>query len=241
MVQKAREKHEINILIVEDEEDIAEMIRHFIEKTGYNVDVAYDGQTALEKIQPWTDLVLLDVMLPKIDGFEVCRRIRKRADTEKIPIIFLTAKAEEQDQIAGLMLGGDDYLTKPASMEVVMARVGAALRRAQVSEVQTLSTLGLTLYVNEYRAELHGKDLDLTLTEFELLHYLVSHPRQAYRRQELLESIWKDALMVTERTVDAHMKNLREKLEDFSQHIETVRGIGYRFNDETAHAGSKSD
>ena len=196
------------------------------------MDVAYDGQTAIEKVQPWTDLVLLDVMLPKIDGFEVCQRIRKRVETEKIPIIFLTAKAEDHDQIYGLMMGGDDYLAKPTSMEVVVARVDAALRRAQVSEVKTLSTLGLTLYVNEYRGELYGEDLDLTLTEFELLYYLVSHPRKAYRRRELLESIWKDALMVTPRTVDAHMRNLREKIGDFSQYIETVRGVGYRFNDE---------
>ena len=230
MALKAKEKHEINILIVEDEEDIAEISRHFLENEGYTVDVAYDGQQALNKIRPWTDLVLLDVMLPKVSGFEVCQQIRARAETERIPIIFLTAKAEDEDQVRGLMLGGDDYLTKPTSMEVILARVQSALRRAQVSEIKTVTIFGLTLYVDEYRAEFQEKDLGLTLTEFQLLAFLIKHPRQAYRREELLGTLWKDALMVTPRTVDAHMKNLREKLGDFSKYIETVRGVGYRFN-----------
>ncbi len=231
MAKKTKEKHEVNILIVEDEADIAEIICHLLEKEGYTVDIAYDGQQALNQIRPWTDLVLLDVMLPELDGFEVCHQIRSKADTEEIPIIFLTAKAEDEDQVRGLMLGGDDYLTKPASMEVILARVKSALRRSQVSEIKTIITFGLTLYVNEYRAEYEGNDLGLTLTEFELLKFLIKHPRKAYRRKELLETIWKDSMMVTNRTVDAHMKNLREKLGEFAKYIETVRGVGYRFND----------
>lgn len=231
MAQKAKEKHEINILIVEDEEDIAEVICHFLEDTGYNVKIAYDGLEALNMVSPRTDLILLDVMLPNLDGFEVCKQVRARSETEEIPIIFLTAKAEDKDQVRGLMLGGDDYLMKPISIEVILARVQAALRRAQISEIDSMSALGLTLYLNEYRAEYKGKDLGLTLTEFEMLSYLFKHPRQAHRRKDLLDTIWKDALMVTERTVDAHMKNLREKLGGFSKYIETVRGIGYRFND----------
>ena len=212
MVQKSKAKHETNILIVEDEEDIAEVIAHFLGEVGYNVDIAYDGQQALKKAYPWTDLVLLDVMLPKIDGFEVCRRLRSKVETEEIPIIFLTAKAEDEDQIRGLMLGGDDYLTKPVSMEVLLARIQAGLRRAQIGEIETITTMGLTIYVNEYRAELHGIDLGLTLTELELLSFLIRHPRQTYRRKELLDILWPDSKMVTHRTVDTHMKNLREKL-----------------------------
>ncbi|MCY3595001.1 MAG: response regulator transcription factor [Bacteroidetes bacterium] len=237
MVQKSKAKHEINILVVEDEEDIAEVIAHFLGDVGYNVDIAYDGQQALNKAHPWTDLILLDVMLPKIDGFEVCQQLRSKVETEKIPIIFLTAKDEDQDQVRGLMLGGDDYLTKPVSMEVLLARIRAGLRRAQIGEVETITIMGLTIYVNEYRAEFQGIDLGLTLTELELLSFLIRHPRQAHRRKELLDVIWPDSKMVTQRTVDTHMKNLREKLGSFARYIETVRGVGYRFNDAISYEG----
>ncbi len=235
MVQKSKAKHETNILIVEDEEDIAEVIAHFLGEVGYNVDIAYDGQQALRKVHPWTDLVLLDVMLPKIDGFEVCQQLRSKVETEEIPIIFLTAKDEDEDQIRGLMLGGDDYLTKPVSMEVLLARIQAGLRRAQIGEAETITAMELTIFANEYRAELQGIDLGLTLTELELLSFLIRHPRQAYRRKELLDVIWPDSKMVTQRTVDTHMKNLREKLGGFAKYIETVRGVGYRFNDAIFH------
>ncbi len=235
MLQKSKPKHEINILVVEDEEDIAEVIAHFLGEVGYSVDVAYDGQQALRKIHPWTDLILLDVMLPKMDGFQVCQQLRSRDETEEIPIIFLTAKAEDEDQIRGLMLGGDDYLTKPVTMEVLLARIKANLRRAHIGEVETITNMGLTIYVNEYRAEFLGRDLGLTLTELELLSFLIRHPRQVYRRKELLDVLWQDSKMVTPRTVDTHMKNLREKLGSYAKHIETVRGIGYRFNDITTY------
>ncbi len=241
MAQKSKAKHETNILVVEDEEDIAEVIAHFLEEVGYNVDIAYDGQQALRKTSPETDLVLLDVMLPKVDGFEVCQQLRSKVETEAIPIIFLTAKAEDSDQIRGLMLGGDDYLTKPVTMEILLARIRASLRRAQIGEVETITTKGLTIYVNEYRAKLRGIDLGLTLTEFELLSFLVRHPRQAYRRKELLDLIWLDSKMVTERTVDTHMKNLREKLGSFAKYIETVRGIGYCFSDAISESGKNEE
>lgn len=126
-------------------------------------------------------------------------------------------------------MGGDDYLTKPVSPQVIVAHVKAVIRRSGVEESKTLDVDGLTIYEDEYRATLDGRDLGLTLTEFELLRYLVRHPRKAFSRQQLLETIWEDAMMVTERTVDAHIKNLREKLGDFAKHIETVRGVGYRF------------
>ena len=220
---------ELNILIVDDEEDVVEVLSHFLSQEGYNIHKAYDGEQALAKATPEMDLIVLDIMLPGLDGYEVCRRLRSRVETETIPIIFLSAKIEEEDQIKGLMLGGDDYLTKPVSPQVVLAHAKAVLRRSGVEESRTLQVNDLTIFEDEYRASLYGKDLGLTLTEFELLRYLCRHPRKAFTRQQLLETIWKDAMMVTERTVDAHIKNLREKLGSFAQHIQTVRGVGYRF------------
>lgn len=223
---------DINILLVDDEEDVTEIISHFLRQEGFNVIVAHDGEDGLAKAQQDIDLLVLDVMLPGLDGFEVARRLRGRVETETIPILFLTAKVEEQDQIEGLMAGGDAYLTKPVSPQVVLAHARAILRRAGTEESKILQVNNLTIYEDEYRATLHGEDLGLTLTEFELLRYLVRHPRKAFTRQQLLETIWKDAMMVTERTVDAHIKNLREKLGDFARHIQTVRGVGYRFVEE---------
>jgi DNA-binding response OmpR family regulator len=229
---RTAEASEIKILVVDDEEDIVEVISHFLSQEGYQVEKAYDGEEALRKATPEIDLIVLDIMLPGLDGYEVCRRLRSRVETEHIPIIFLTAKIEEEDQVKGLMMGGDDYLTKPVALPILLARIKAVLRRAGVEESRTLQVKDLTIYEDEYRASLRGKDLGLTLTEFELLRYLVRHPRKAFTRQELLERIWKDAMMVTERTVDAHIKNLREKLGDFAKHIQTVRGVGYRFVEE---------
>lgn len=223
---------DINILVVDDEEDVAEVVSLFLAKEGYKVDQAHDGQEALDKVDSNTNLIVLDIMMPELDGYEVCRRLRSRVETETIPILFLSAKIEEEDQIKGLMLGADGYLTKPASPQVILANVQAILRRSGVEESKILQVNNLTIYEDEYRASLDGKDLGLTLTEFELLRYLVRHPRKAFTRQQLLETIWKDAMMVTERTVDAHIKNLREKLGDFAKHIQTVRGVGYRFVEE---------
>ncbi|HHP7238900.1 response regulator transcription factor [Longibacter sp.] len=229
---------DINILVVDDEKDVVEVVGHFLQEEGYNVETAFDGEEALEKADSDINLIVLDIMLPGLDGYEVCRRLRSRVETEMIPIVFLSAKTEEEDQIEGLMLGGDDYLTKPVSPQVLVAHVKAVLRRSGVEESNILEVDNLTIYEDEYRAELNGEDLGLTLTEFELLRYLVRHPRKAFTRQQLLETIWKDAMMVTERTVDAHIKNLREKLGEFAKHIQTVRGVGYRFvrEEESAEA-----
>ncbi|MEM1118275.1 MAG: response regulator transcription factor [Bacteroidota bacterium] len=222
---------EITILVVDDEEDVVEIISHFLREEGYNVLTAYDADEALSKAGPDIDAILLDVMLPGMSGFDIAKRLRGRVETEKIPIIMMTAKTEESDQLQGLE-NADQYLTKPVSPKVVLANIRAVLRRTGTEESKTLSVAGLTIYEDEYRATLDSDDLGLTLTEFELLRYLVRHPRKAFTRQQLLETIWKDAMMVTERTVDAHIKNLREKLGDFARHIQTVRGVGYRFVEE---------
>jgi DNA-binding response OmpR family regulator len=224
----------VNILVVDDEEDVVEVVGHFLEQEGYRVDKAYDGEEALQKASTETNLIILDIMMPKLSGYEVCERLRSRVETETIPIIFLSAKTEEEDQVKGLMMGADDYLNKPVSPQVIVAHVKAVLRRAGIEESRTLQVRNLVIYEDEYRATLEAKDLGLTLTEFELLRYLVRHPRKAFTRQQLLETIWQDAMMVTERTVDAHIKNLREKLGSFAQHIQTVRGVGYRFVEDGA-------
>jgi two-component system phosphate regulon response regulator PhoB len=223
---------DIDVLVVDDEKDVVEVVTHFLQEEGYTVHQAFDGEEALEKATPDIDIIVLDIMLPGVDGYEVCKQLRSRVETETIPIIFLSAKTEEEDQVEGLMLGADDYLTKPVSPQVLVAHVKAVLRRSGVEESSIVEVNDLTIYEDEYRAELGGEDLGLTLTEFELLRYLVRHPRKAFTRQQLLETIWKDAMMVTERTVDAHIKNLREKLGDFAKHIQTVRGVGYRFVEE---------
>lgn len=224
----------VNILVVDDEEDVVEVVSHFLEQEGYSVAKAYDGEDALGKASAETDLIVLDIMLPGLDGYEVCERLRSRVETETIPIIFLSAKSEEDDQIKGLMMGADDYLTKPVAPQVIVAHVKAVLRRTGMEESRTIHVNNLAIYEDEYRATLDDKDLGLTLTEFELLRYLVRHPRKAFTRQQLLETIWQDAMMVTERTVDAHIKNLREKLGGFARHIQTVRGVGYRFVEEAS-------
>ena len=229
MAVTSLEPSKINILIVEDEEDVAEVVSHFFEQEGYQVSIAYDGVEALEKANRKTHLILLDVMIPKVDGFEVCRRLRARAETEAIPIIFFTAKSEDTDQIRGFMLGGDAYLTKPVSPRMILAQSRAVLRLSGVEESKTMVIDDLTIYEDEVRVSYQGEDLGITLTEFELLRFLARHPRKAFSRQQLLSTIWKDAMMVTERTVDAHIKNLREKLGPVSTHIQTVRGVGYRF------------
>ncbi len=228
--------NEITVLVVDDEEDVVEIISHFLRQEGYNVLTAYDGDEALAKATPDIDCIVLDVMLPGMDGLEIARRLRGRVETEKIPILFLTARTEEMDELEGLTAGGDTYLKKPVSPQVVLANIRAVLRRTGTEESKILTVNNLIIFEDEYRATLEGEDLGLTLTEFELLRYLVRHPRKAFTRQQLLETIWKDAMMVTERTVDAHIKNLREKLGTFAQHIQTVRGVGYRFVEEEAAA-----
>ena len=235
----ASEPSDLRILVVDDEEDNVEIISHFLEQEGYRVDRAYDGEQALEAVRRHNndvDLIVLDIMMPGKDGHEVVQALRSRAETEHIPIIFLSAKTEEEDQVKGLALGADAYLTKPVTPAVVLANVRAVLRRSGVEETRILQVNDLTIYEDEYRASLQGRDLGLTLTEFELLRYLVRHPRKAFTREHLLQTIWKDAMMVTERTVDAHIKNLREKLGTFAIHIQTVRGVGYRFVEEADNA-----
>ena len=233
---------DINILVVDDEEGVRDSLDIFLSAEGYSVQTVESGEKALETVSPDTNLIILDIMMPEMDGFEVCKKLRSRVETEMIPIIFLSAKDEVKDQIEGLTIGADDYLVKEVGRDqetmkqLLLARVRAVLRRSGIEESSVIEQGDLTIYEDEYKAHLNGEDLELTLTEFELLRYLVRHDRKAFTRQQLLETIWKDHMMVTERTVDAHIKNLREKLGDFSERIQTVRGVGYRFVPEDSEA-----
>ena len=230
------------ILVVDDEASIRELLSFNLKKNGYSVETAADGREALAKAAGM-DLVLLDIMLPEVDGLEVCRRLTADPQTSGIPIIMLTAKAEEIDRVLGLELGADDYVVKPFSMRELLARVKAVLRRFakdsqnEKGREETLKIGGLRLDFSSYQAWLHDEPIALTPKEYELLKLLVTNPGRAFTRDELLERIWGYEYYGDTRTVDVHIRHLRAKLkgdENISKAIETVRGIGYRFARRTA-------
>jgi DNA-binding response OmpR family regulator len=226
------------ILLVDDEQPVQKLLSYPLEKEGYEVVPALDGQEALASFeQGQFDLVVLDIMLPKIDGLEVCRRLRARSS---VPIIMLTAKAEEIDKVLGLELGADDYITKPFSMREFRSRVRAALRRAEMAPAQEpgeepLERGELRIDFDKRTTELAGAHVDLTYVEFEILSVLARHPGRVYSRDMLLDRIWGDSAFRDQRTIDVHIRHLREKLERDPKNPEyllTVRGVGYRFRDE---------
>ena len=232
----------MQILVVDDEASIRELLSFNLKKNGYSVETAADGREALAKAAGM-DLVLLDIMLPEVDGLEVCRRLKAAPQTSGIPIIMLTAKAEEIDRVLGLELGADDYVVKPFSMRELLARVKAVLRRSakdsqsEKGREETLKIGGLRLDFSSYQAWLHDEPIALTPKEYELLKLLVTNPGRAFTRDELLERIWGYEYYGDTRTVDVHIRHLRAKLkgdENISKAIETVRGIGYRFARRTA-------
>ena len=232
----------MQILVVDDEASIRELLTFNLKKNGYEVTAAADGREALAKAVGM-DLVLLDIMLPEVDGLEVCRRLKADPQTSGIPIIMLTAKAEEIDRVLGLELGADDYVVKPFSMRELLARVKAVLRRSakdsqnEKGREETLTIGGLRLDFSSYQAWLHDEPIALTPKEYELLKLLVTNPGRAFSRDELLERIWGYEYYGDTRTVDVHVRHLRAKLKDdenISKAIETVRGIGYRFARRTA-------
>ena len=220
------------ILVVDDEPRVARLARDYLEKNGFRVTVAADGQSALtvaRREKP--DLIILDLMLPVIDGREVCRILRRESD---VPIIMLTALSEEIDQVTGLEIGADDYITKPFSVRTLVARVRALLRRThgEVKSPAIVRVGGLEIDTEKYSATLNGSSIKLTPNEFKLLHLLASRPGQTLTREGLLDDLHGAASSV-DRSVDSHIKNLRKKLEAASGNsmIETVYGIGYRFTE----------
>lgn len=222
------------VLIIEDEKPISDIIKFNLEKDGFQVEVAYDGDEGLEKIRTINpDLVLLDVMLPKMDGFEVLKRTR---ENNQVPVVMLTAKEEEVDKVLGLELGADDYITKPFGMRELIARIKANIRRMDIGnsdEVENVHSYGnLDVDMNKYEVRKGGIPLELTLREFELLKYLAERENKVFSREQLLEEVWGYEYYGDIRTVDVTVRRLREKLEDDSadpKYIMTKRGIGYYF------------
>ena len=219
------------ILIVEDDIDIQELLRNFLQEVGYEISIANYGMEAISLFSTiHFDLILLDIMLPKIDGFTVCELIRKQS---QIPIIMLTALSSEDEQIRGLDLQVDDYITKPFSMPILVRKIGAVLRRSSMipeQEHQTIAYKNLVLDMDSYTAVVDGASFDLTQREFEVLRELLLNQGRVLTRQNLLDKLWKYDFYGDERVVDTHIKNLRKKLGiDF---IQTIRGVGYKIDKE---------
>lgn len=221
-----------NILVVEDDRALAGVLEYNLSGEGFNVTCAMDGQDALNQARSKVpDLVLLDVMIPVMDGVQVCRQLRSEPSTMNTPIIMLTAKGEETDQVVGFSVGADDYVTKPFSVRVLLERVKALLRRNErMGEGNDMISVGgIAIDRVKHRALLDGRVLDLTPSEFRLLDTLIRQPGRAFDRSELIDSALGTDAIVLERTIDVHIRSLRKKLDQSADRIETVRGIGYRF------------
>jgi two-component system phosphate regulon response regulator PhoB len=224
------------ILIVEDERALAKVLSYNLQREGYETIVAHDGQEGLRKAQTQLpDLIILDLMLPVMNGLDVCRELRAGEKTRDIPILILTAKAEETDQIVGFSLGADDYVTKPFSVKVLLQRIKALQRRSEAATDpgEIIEHLGVRIDRVRHRAICRGQVLELTPTEFRLLETLVRQPGRAFSRHQLMDSAIGGGAVVLERTIDVHIKTLRRKLGD-PDLIETVRGLGYRFRESPA-------
>ncbi|WP_432823306.1 response regulator [Trichloromonas sp.] len=226
-----------HILVIEDEEDILALVHYNLIKAGYRVDCATSGEDGVAKafsLHP--DLVVLDLMLPGIDGFEVCRRLRAEASTASLPVIMLTAREEESDIVAGLETGADDYITKPFSPQVLKARIQAVLRRRgragdDSAAGATLSVHDLVIDSGRNKVIAAGQDVELTLTEFRLLQLLAGRPGWVFSRTQIVDAIRGEGYAVTDRSVDVQVVGLRKKLGECGAYIETVRGVGYRLKE----------
>lgn len=220
-----------NILVVEDDSNIADLLRMYLEKEGYSVRIAADGGTALEAFKRETpDLILLDVMLPVKDGWSVCAKIR---ETSRVPIIMLTARGEVFDRVSGLEMGADDYIVKPFEMKEVLARINAVLRRSELPEStqKRLVFDKLVINLDSYELLVGGQKVDAPPKELELLYHLASSPNRVFTRNQLLDEVWGFDYFGDSRTIDVHIKRLREKLENISDQwvLKTVWGVGYKF------------
>ncbi len=221
------------ILVVDDEEDILELVNYNLSREGYAVSRVSTGEDALKAVRTVApDLIVLDLMLPGVDGLEVCRVLKKERTTEHIPIVMLTAKGDEADIVAGLELGADDYITKPFSPKVLVARVRSVLRRKTLApppETAVIKLKDLVIDPGRHEVLVEDEPVDLTLTEFRILHLLARRPGWVFTRDQIIERARGDDVVVTGRSVDVHITSLRRKLGACGKYIETVRGIGYRF------------
>jgi two-component system, OmpR family, phosphate regulon response regulator PhoB len=223
------------ILVVDDEPDLLELVRVNLSQAGFEVETAETGRQALERARRAApDLLILDLMLPDLSGTEVCRHLRADSSHAEIPIIMLTARADEVDRVVGLEIGADDYVTKPFSPRELTLRVRAVLRRRQPASAagaQVLERAALRLDPERHRCFVEQNEIELTAKEFALLHGLMMRPGRVMTREQLLDDVWGTDIAVTTRTIDTHLKRLREKLGSASHLIETVRGVGYRFSE----------
>jgi two-component system, OmpR family, phosphate regulon response regulator PhoB len=222
------------VLVIEDDRALAEVLTYNLKQAGYDVLLATDGQDGLLQAQIKSpDIVLLDLMLPVIDGLDVCRRLRAGTATKDLLIVMVTAKAEESDELVGFSLGADDYVTKPFSVKVLLERIKALRRRRQTEGVtdEVTSKLGVIVDRRRHQATAEGKPLELTRSEFRLLDTLIRQPGRVFHRSELIDAALGEDTMVMERTIDVHIRALRRKLAKHADVIETVRGVGYRFRD----------
>lgn len=223
------------ILVVDDEEDILELVRYNLVCGGYDVTGVTTGEDALKVARSkFPDLILLDLMLPGIDGLEVCNILKREPKTSYIPIVMLTAKGEEADIVTGLELGADDYITKPFSPRVLVARIKAVLRRkskAPINKSAVIKMKDLVIHPGRHEVLVKGKPIELTSTEFRLLHYLARRPGWVFTRQQIIGAARGEDYPVTDRSVDVHIVGLRKKLGPLGKYLETVRGVGYRFKE----------
>jgi two-component system phosphate regulon response regulator PhoB len=229
-----------NILIVEDDEDILELVRYNLSRDGYQVTTAATGEAALKVARSKSfDLFLLDLLLPGVDGLELCKIFKNDVKIAHVPIIMVTAKGEEADIVSGLELGADDYISKPFSPRVLMARVRAVLRRKKEAAIdigKPIKIDEMNIHPGRREVLIKGKQVDLTFTEFQLLHYLASRPGWVFTRYQIVNAVRGEDYPVTDRSVDVQVVGLRKKLGGYGKFIETVRGVGYRFADVAARA-----
>jgi two-component system phosphate regulon response regulator PhoB len=225
------------VLVVDDEEDILELVRFNLAAEGYEVKTAATGEEALRQVNSGRmDLIVLDLMLPGIDGLDVAKQIKNNPRIASIPIVMLTAKGEESDVVTGLELGADDYITKPFSPKILNARVKAVIRRHQkvaAGAEEILHVHDLTIHPGRREVIADGNPIDLTYTEFQVLHYLARRPGWVATRSQIVDAVRGDDYPVTDRSVDVQIVGLRKKLGGFGKYIETVRGVGYRFKEES--------
>ena len=228
------------ILVIDDEADLTELVRYNVEREGFDVIAAADGQTGLRIAkQHRPDLIILDVMMPGMDGLDVCRELRKDSGTDRTPVIMLTARAAEPDRVVGLELGADDYLTKPFSPRELVARVKAVLRRTQYQndDTQTIRRGGLLIDPVRHEVSWEGRPVALTATEFRILRFLAGRAGRVMSRDEIVDAALGREAAVFDRTIDVHITAIRKKLGAGGAHVETVRGFGYKFRDRPAAEG----
>ncbi len=226
-----------SIVVIEDESDILEVLKYNLEREGYRVRTCRDGESGLRLVREENpDLVLLDLMLPSLDGIEICRRLREDPVTRSLPVIMLTAKGEESDVVLGLGVGADDYVTKPFSTGELTARIRAVLRRTELSEIgqeqERVERDGLVIDVGRHLVTVDGERASLTATELRLLHFLATHPGRVFTRDLLLGRAIGEHAFVGDRNIDVHIRSIRKKLGDHRDLLETIRGVGYRFREE---------